>query len=165
MSTVSYMDCINIAKVATHLTNFFLPTIWYSNLVCHVQLISRPRLVFDEYTASSVHSTNPREAAFQLFPDHFHSAAASLLVITNAIATHIGALLAITNAIEGNLMYLHQSTTGHRQAPAGSQDIPGSRDSQKSNPEIFRDFQKPQTTVFLGFQPLQPLQKGQKSLF
>ena len=51
VSTVSYMDCINIAKVATHLTNFFLPTIWGSNLNCHFQLISRPRLVFDEYTA------------------------------------------------------------------------------------------------------------------
>ena len=46
------MDRINTAKLATHLTNFFLPTIWYSNLVCHVQLISRPRLVFDEYTAN-----------------------------------------------------------------------------------------------------------------
>ena len=32
-------------------TNSFLPTIGYfSNLVCHFQWISRPRLVFDEYT-------------------------------------------------------------------------------------------------------------------
>ena len=31
-------------------TNSFLPTIWFSNLVFHFQWISRPRLVFDEYT-------------------------------------------------------------------------------------------------------------------
>ena len=39
-------------KIVKHLTNSFLPTIGYfSNFVCHFQWISRPRLVFDEYTA------------------------------------------------------------------------------------------------------------------
>ena len=53
MSTVQHMDCINTdEKIVKHLTNSFLPTIWYfSNFVCHFQWISRPRLVFDEYTA------------------------------------------------------------------------------------------------------------------
>ena len=38
-------QCKHMAK-----TNSFLPTIWFSNLVFHFQWISRPRLVFDEYT-------------------------------------------------------------------------------------------------------------------